>query len=266
MTQASLTPSQRRASLALRSGIALQASTLAWLAWRHGTSVDSLLFMELGTSEALAGAVDRALSTVSLLAALCLLVAPQRGAALMVLPVSAAFLIEALALRTIGGRAYAELAPVAHATRWLAPLALLWLRTPPSDVATGRASWILRVAVVATFCTHGFEAWRQHPAFVDLLIGSARRWTDSAPTEDTARLVLIAIAVLDGLVALALVVGGFTARWRWIALWATLWGLLTAAARPVALGPEFVHEGTIRALNGLAPLALWYLSPRPEHT
>ncbi len=235
------------AAASLRAGLAVQAAALAWLAWNHGTVVDSFLFVDLGWPEPRARGVDLAVAAAALGGALLALLRPRlAGPAL----VAAAFLAVAVCTRVVGGRAFSDLAPAAHATRWLAPLALPFLFARPPR-ARG-AERVLRAAVAATFLAHGWEALRHHPAFVDLLVGSARRWLGAAPDEATARHVLTAIGVVDGAVAALLLIR----RRVSVAAWAALWGLLTAASRVVALGGEFVHETTLRALNVLAPLAL----------
>ena len=254
-------PSQarvRRASLVLRLGVALQCATLAWLALEHGTPLDTWLFMELGTSEAAALRADRALAAVALAAGGALLVRPFGAAAVAA---SLAFLVVAVATRVTGGRAFSELAPLAQATRWLAPLALaaLWSGLPrgtgPARRRVDAAAWVLRLSVAATFLAHGWQALHFHPAFVDLLIGTARRWAGAAPPESSVHVLLLGIGGVDVTVALVLVL----TRWRPGAGWAAAWGLATALSRVVALGPDFAHEALLRAMNGLAPLALWLL-------
>ncbi len=239
----------------LRVGVAVQCGSLAWLALRHGTAVDTLFLMELERAESTARDADRILALLAILAGVGALVRPWPSAVLNAL----LFLTLAVCVRVVGGRAFSELAPAAFATRWLAPLALLPLaarsRLALSPARRRSAEWVLRVAVATTFATHGWEAIQQAPHFVNLLIGTLRRWFDTAPPESTARYVLFAIGALDLLVALLLLV----ARRPLLAGWAVLWGLATAAARTVALGPEFAPESMIRAQNALAPLALWFL-------
>lgn len=242
----------------LRLGVAVQCAALAWLALRHGTSLDTLLFSELGTSEAAALAADRVLAAAVALAAAALLFRPLGSAAGVV---ALAFLLVAVATRLGGARPFADLSPLAHANRWLAPLAIavLWGGLRPAEEPSGKrvraGLWVLRCAVAATFLAHGWQALGHHPAFVDLLIGTARRWTDTAPPETTAHLVLNLIGAMDVAVAVLLL----AARWPGVALWAAAWGLATLASRTVALGTEFLHESLIRAMNALAPLALWLL-------
>lgn len=243
----------RSASRWLAAGVLVQSVTLAWLAVSHGTTLDSLLFMEIGAREAVARRADLALAAAVVAGAAFLAARPHGLAGLFGASlVSACFLTVAVATSAVGGRAFAQLSPLSHAVRWLAPWALLFLGA--RDGASVRsASWVLRAAVAATFLGHGWEALRAHPAFVDLLLGSARRWLDTAPPESSARRVLFVIGAVD--VAVALLV--LAARWRAVVLWAAVWGLATALSRTVALGHEFLFESTLRALNGIAPLVLW---------
>jgi len=246
--------STRSAMRVLRIGVAVQCVVLAWLAWRHATSVDAWLFMNLGAGEAVAETVDRVIASVALVSGLVLLVRNSSAAALAVALV---FLAQAVSARLVGGQAFFELSPMAHATRWLGPLALAALvRRPRSSAAV----WLLRFAVAATFLAHAWQALHFDPRFVDLLLGACRRWTAASPSESGAHAILTAIGSADVAVALAILF----ARWPAVALWATVWGFATAASRGAALGTEFVHESLIRVMNGAAPLALWLLLVAPS--
>ncbi|QDU67476.1 hypothetical protein [Engelhardtia mirabilis] len=233
----------------LRAGVVLSTAALVWTTLRHGSALNGLLFMGLGAPEEVARKADFVLASLAGLSALSALLG--RHPWTTAIATCAAFLVAAGATASVGGQAFAKLAPIAAATKWLAPLAL-------PALAAGRpvvARRILACACALTFATHGLEALGHHPAFVDLLLGSSRRWLDLAPRESTARAVLSGIGTMDLAIAAGLLLG----RWRWLAAWAALWGTLTALSRTVALGPEFLFETLLRSLNGLAPLALWYL-------
>jgi hypothetical protein len=248
----------RGASLALRLGIAVQCATLAWIALEHYTTINSVLFMNLGTAEETAHLVDRWLAVGALVVAVGMLVRPV---AVLALVASVLFLLVAIATSVDGGHRFAHLAPLSGAVRWLGPLALavLWfgrrVDEPTSTARVDGASWVLRVAVAATFLGHGWEALQHHPAFVDLVLGSLRRMFGEAPSEAAVRSILTGIGVLDlALAALVLV-----RRWSWVVAWMALWGFATAASRTLALGTGFAHETALRTLNGAAPLALLLL-------
>lgn len=225
---------------ALSIGLALQGPTLAWIAFRNGTSVDGFLFVQRGWPEAHARWVDLAVAALAAGGALALVRGLRRSAAVLV---ASAALAVAVADTLVGGQAFSDWSVPAAALRWLAPLALLGVRSEA----------VLRVAIAATFLAHGREALGHHPLFVDLAIGALRRVSLSAPSEASVAVGLTVIGSIDVAIAALLLV----ARWPALAAWATVWGTATAAARTMALGPEFVDQTLLRALHGLGPLALW---------
>lgn len=144
-----------------------------------------------------------------------------------------------------------ELIPLSHGLRILAPWALFLAAFREQ----GRAAWgLLRAAVAATFLGHGLEAWLGRGEFVDMIILSGAKVFGLTIGEPQALLLLRAIGIADAAVAAAMLLPG---RWRAVALWATAWGLITAAARVVSLGAWNYPETLTRLLHAAAPLALF---------
>ena len=163
-----------------------------------------------------------------------------------------------------GGSFMAEWAVAAHAVRIFTPLALIAFLVAkrdakPIDGLVVMGDWILRLAVAATFITHGVEAIRLNPAFVDLLIGSANNLLGWAMSQSTATIMLYVIGVID----IALAVALLARRWRSVAGYLAFWGIVTACSRVTAAGlvgfAAAYPETLIRAANGGAPLALLIL-------
>ena len=155
-----------------------------------------------------------------------------------------------------GGAAFSELAIPASATRWGACLALfvwLWVdRKPASELKTVKA--ILILAVSLTFFAHGYEAFKIHPHFRDLLYGSLEA-IGIALNETLAVIILKSIGVMDILLALIILFH----RHRMVLLWMAIWGGLTAFSRPVALGSEMWMETLLRTTNFGVPFILFLL-------
>ena len=106
--------------------------------------------------------------------------------------------------------------------------------------------WILRLAVAGEFLGHGVYALRGEPSFVALITGAVDL------SEETARRALVVIGAIDvAIAALALL-----KPWRPALLYAALWGLATAAARPLS-GATEMWAFVERFPNWAAPLALW---------
>lgn len=166
-----------------------------------------------------------------------------------------------------GGFPFFQHTPWAWALRFGAPFALavlLWKPEPRPQWTSRGAEWALRFAIAAVFAIHGLEAMWRHPQFIDLVIGSANTigWE---PGEVAVVRVLIAVAVVDLVVA-----GLVLARPRPpLLIWLAFWGLLTALSRPMAYGFASYPEVLIRAPHFLAPLALMALRSRagraPSH-
>jgi hypothetical protein len=107
--------------------------------------------------------------------------------------------------------------------------------------------WILRIALFGEFLGHGYFAFVQHPPFVKLITGTTG-WS-----EEFALSILPIIGVVDFAVA------GFALLWpfRALAIYAALWGLLTAMSRPLS-GLHFM-DFVERWPNWAIPLALFFV-------
>lgn len=112
--------------------------------------------------------------------------------------------------------------------------------------------WILRIAVFGEFLGHGIFALQLKPRFLEMLAAF------TGITGEPANSLMLAIGYTDIVVAFLVLVYPF----RLILIWASLWGFLTALARPVAGDPiwDFVERWT----NWGAPLALLYLRGLPK--
>lgn len=114
-----------------------------------------------------------------------------------------------------------------------------------------KVEWILRIAVFGTYLGHGVLALQLKPSFLELIEGM------SGITGTLAENLLYTIGVIDIMTAILAIVYPF----RLLLIWATLWGFLTAVARPVSGEP--VWDFIERWANWGAPLALLYLRNLP---
>ena len=193
-----------------------------------------------------------------------------RSVALLLLPVAAVKIALAVAMWQMadGFQIVSNWLPPA-VTAWLpfstqgarvaAPLAL-WLYGRPER--TPRTYWepVARGGACLAFAGHGLEALWHSPQFADLILFSARRF-GIAVTEHAAQTLLTGIGVVDLLLATLLI----TKRWRSAAIYAALWGLVTAGSRMTAHGLAFGwYETLIRAAHFGLPAALavyWWHRP-----
>ncbi len=167
------------------------------------------------------------------------------------------FLVVSLA-HMIRGEPFASLSLGEHAVRYTVPLALAIIVV--HQVWNFRASgtqyrWsmsLLAIASSATFMVHGYKAIVLYPAFTDLILLSDANLLGLGLSQSTSETILATIGIIDIAVALLLI----ATRWRVIAIYMAVWGLVTSISRLTAFGFAAWPETLIRAANWGAPLAL----------
>ena len=249
----------------LRITVAGQCLAAARNALFAGSEVNGWLFMVAEVPESVARLTDQVAAGLLLAVAASALLRPIRSLLLFNAAWMAAI---AAAVFANPGATVDWLAPTAHGVRFAAPLALALLTGPGAEGLSGgsarakAALWVLLLGAAATFVAHGIEALEHYGRFVDLIIGSAKRWLDWSISQDLAEKLLTAIGVQDLILAALLL----SRRWRWVAGWMAVWGLCTALSRVTAMGPGSWHQTLIRSANGGVPLALflgWWHLVRP---
>ncbi|MBW3597347.1 MAG: hypothetical protein KY475_08735 [Planctomycetes bacterium] len=242
---------RRRLSLKL---LALAAATtalgMAAQVFRgDGTSINAFLFLDLGLSHEAARGIERAAIGAAAGAAVLALARPRW---FLLAPLGVYMLLEALADRHGGGHAFSEIAPPAHALRYLTPLALAVLVATQRAGAAESMHWVLRLGTAAVFLSHGYEALLLHPGFIDLVISSGQNLLGLRIEEAGAAAALRVIGAVDIMVAIVLV-----ARfWPALLWWMAFWGLVTAFSRMTAYGWGAYPEVLVRTTHFLVPLAL----------
>lgn len=113
--------------------------------------------------------------------------------------------------------------------------------------------WILRIGLFGEFFGHGIFAWQAKPRFIEMLTAMTGIAGDAAAT------LIRVIGVSDILIALFALVRPI----RIVLIFAALWALGTAIARPIAGDPiwDFVE----RWANWAVPLALLYVRGLPKN-
>lgn len=148
-----------------------------------------------------------------------------------------------------GGEMLSQWALAEHGLRIAVPVALLILsfsdRLQPTE-------WILRIAVAATFGIHGIKAWLAAPTFVTMIIASCQNLLEFWPEQSTAELILKVICVADLMVAAMIVV----CRWPRVALYASVWALITAFGRYTSSSLGW-PETLLRAAHVGGPFVLY---------
>ena len=231
------------------------------------------LFFDLGWAESLAQGLDDVGGYACLVGAVVLLTSGVLGSLVSWIPlnrrrhwqcwvevpvlvfVSLWCLLLAVAEMLRGGL-FTEWAVAEQAVRFATPAALGWLLISQAREVSQRAiqgaTWLLLLAVAATFLVHGFKAVLCYGPFVDLLLLSEQQWLQRGIEQNTAETLLVFFGWLD----IGLAVAILLTRWRAVACYMAFWGFLTATSRVTAFGVDAWPEVLLRAANGGAPLAL----------
>jgi hypothetical protein len=124
---------------------------------------------------------------------------------------------------------------------------------PLTPLETAKLEWILRIALFGEFFGHGVFAWQLKARFLEMLDAM------TGITGALANSLMKTVGLLDMAVAVAVLFKPY----RILLVWAALWGLATAIARPVAGDPiwDFVE----RWANWGVPLALLYVRGLPRN-
>jgi len=140
----------------------------------------------------------------------------------------------------------------AHAVRWLAPLAIVFLIG--ENLKNKKFGFtLLRWGIGITFITHGAEAIASHPQFMDLILNFQIQYLNMFMSESEVSGMLFAIGAMDILVGAITLVR----PQREILLWMSFWGGITAFSRVPTLGAYYGGiEFLLRAFHVGVPVFL----------
>ncbi len=115
-----------------------------------------------------------------------------------------------------------------------------------------KVEWILRIGMFGTFLGHGIFALQLKPRFTEMLTAFI------GVSGSLANNLMLLIGTIDIIVAVL----ALFYPMRIILIYGSIWGFLTALARPIASDPiwDFVERWS----NWAAPLALLYLKGLPK--
>lgn len=240
----------------LRIALFIQAWGFYLKVFGHTSAVNTTLFIDLDLAESIAKSVDRGMAIVLLVGAAANLWFPRKW---LVLPMTLWMLIVAWLEVMQGAKPFSHYSGIAWAIRYGSPVVFsLWLiaYTKNKPAFWGYGQWVARVCLALTFFAHGMEALGHHPRFIDLMSGSWYRVSALWLAEDTAKIILTIIGVIDILCALLILVPKWT---KWIGGYMVFWGCITALSRMTEMGSPGLAATLLRASHGLLPLALWLL-------
>ncbi len=117
---------------------------------------------------------------------------------------------------------------------------------------TSKIEWVLRIGLFGEFLGHGIFALQLKPRFIELLTAM----TGFSGT--IASKIMYMIGTVDVLIAILALIYPL----RLMLIWATIWGFLTALARPV--GGDPIWDFIERWANWAVPLALLLIRGWPK--
>ncbi len=223
----------RRLAFVSAALVFLQSLGLVLKVEKSGSPIGSVLFSHLSSGESLMLALDRGGAWL-VLALSMLALSPRFRSAYVA--ISGWFLLYALGEVLDGGTHFSGWAPLAHATRWILPLAAHGLFAyADQSQGEGRAEehttilrWWLRAGVALTFAVHGYEAIASHPRFVDYLLSADRKLFFAGVDQAATESLLVAIGLVDVLMAVVLLI---RPSFGPVLAYMVAWGVITAGAR-----------------------------------
>ncbi len=219
----------------------LQGIALGLLALIYETPLGSFLFLNLNLSEKLAYGIDDVLGVLLLILSTLFLFWRKLP---ILLYMAFSFFIFGLFQTIMGGEHHSSLTLLAHATRYVTPIAFYFIL---KDFNKGII--LLKIGISITFLAHGIEALLKNPVFLDYLLYAYKNFN---LTESCASYILLAIGIMDIILAiLAIYLNN-----RWVYFYMVFWGFLTASYRVFYEGNPGLISLFIRSNHFLVPLFL----------
>jgi hypothetical protein len=235
----------------------LQVLGQVGIVFQSGSHIESFFFMEMGVDPSVSGLFDRVLVLTLLLG---LTVSVFNRQTWVLLALSLYFLTDSILDTYLGGSFAAPYAIAAHGVRFCLPLAAIKLKSQIDgngkicgDLSFERS---LCIALSLTFFAHGLEAIFHNPGFLDLIMGSSRKFLDFRISEYYAKEILSIIGFIDIALAMTILFG---IKSRLLMAYMLFWGLITAFSRILYFGDSGIALFFVRAANWGVPLAILIL-------
>lgn len=161
-------------------------------------------------------------------------------------------LLHGLIVYNTAGKWHAEWHLVSAAGRAIFPAFLFWWGR--LEVSHVQKRWACSGLLAVVFFSHGILAALQTPDFIDYVIGSAYQLSAQYVEEGHVRQALYAVALLDFLTAILLLMRPKA----WVLAWAFVWILLTLCMRLLTGGWMNYTEVLLRLPYLYMPWFLWY--------
>ncbi len=239
------------AILILQIATALSCIGYASQMVRQKLEINTEALLSWGASPSLATAIPWLLGATFVALAVIILRNPHRYALWATFGL-VAFLT---GMKTLHFGTFFGLTPMARASRYLLPVALLMLSEwhnkqegQPNTILT-----ILRLAIAMTFFGHGVKVLFHHDSFLALIAGFEQNILGVDLFNPAMTTLMLDVVGVVDLIAAGLIL---TTRWKPIALYMAGWTFLTATSRVFANGLVAWDDIAIRASYYGIPLAI----------
>lgn len=217
-----------------------------------GSDISAMLVVARGWSEGAAYWTEKGLAIFLILLVIWLFVKPVVLNTLLLLTF---LIINAIIVYENAGRHFYELSFLSALAKWILPLLYLSVFLTLKKQGKGfTPDWLLfltRVSLFIIFFVHGLGCLWLHPGYIDYMIGTWATFTGSFMKQAVAENILIAIGVVDIIIAVMVLLKPF----KYVLLWMVLWGFLTSLLRIVDAGVFNYPEFLIRIPHFILPLA-----------
>lgn len=210
-----------------------------------------MLVVEKGWSEGAAYWTEKGFAIFLILLAIWLWIKPTVLNTLLLL---AFLIINAIIVYENAGRHFYELSFLSALAKWIVPLlylsVYLTLKKHDNVFVPDWLLFLTRVSLFIIFFVHGLGCLWLHPGYIDYMIGAWATFTGSFMDQSVAENILIAIGVIDIIIAVIVLFKPL----RFVLLWMVIWGFLTSLLRIVDAGVFNYTEFLIRVPHFILPL------------
>lgn len=210
-----------------------------------------MLVVAQGWSEEAAYRTEKGLAIFLILLAIWLFIKPVILNTLLLL---AFLIINAVIVYENAGRHFYELSFLSALAKWILPLLYLsvfiTLKKPANGFVPDWLLFLTRVSLFIIFFVHGLGCLWMHPGYIDYLIGTWATFTGNFIQQSIAENILIAIGVIDIIIAVMVLFKPF----RYVLIWMLIWGFLTSFLRIIDAGIFNYTEFLIRVPHFILPL------------
>ncbi len=241
----------KRISAIIRLMLLMQCFGLAFIFYFKGSKIGNYLFLEQSWIETSSRYLDYILIGSLIVLAFINILKPRFSFLLVLFSI---FLSEAYFTYILGGSVGSEGALFGQFARYSWPLILAFSisKRRSFPLVDRHSCFIFQIAIGITFMTHGWEAWRLAPRFIDYLVLAFNKFFAINLLESQAQLLLRGIGLADIMLGIWVIIRPNLG----ILTYMGIWGFVTAYMRVVFSGWVGVPDFMIRSAHWIVPIII----------